>query len=107
MTVHQVHGRDAAVVDRPWAHKDAPKADALVTNRRGIAFGILTADCAPILFVDAEAKVIGACHAGWRVRSPGFPTLRSRPWWRWARRRPASTRSSAPALPERSYEVGP
>jgi YfiH family protein len=62
----QVHGADVVTVDEPW-HDDArPRADALVTRRRGIALGIVTADCAPVLLLDAEAGVIGAAHAGWR-----------------------------------------
>ena len=40
--------------------------DGLVTNTRGIAIGILTADCAPILFFDSKKKIIGAVHSGWR-----------------------------------------
>jgi len=63
----QVHGPDVAVVDEAgWAEGQGPRADALVTRRAGIALGIITADCAPVLFADAEAGVIGAAHAGWR-----------------------------------------
>ena len=50
----------------PWPDDARPRADALVTDRPGLALGILTADCTPILFADAEAAVIGAAHAGWR-----------------------------------------
>src|SRR3546814_11444375 len=60
VTVHQVHSPEAVVVDAPWAPEDAPRADALVTDRPGLALGILTADCAPILFADRDARVIGA-----------------------------------------------
>src|SRR5690606_35455067 len=55
VTVHQVHSADAVVVDRPWRPEDAPRADAMVTDRPGIALGVLTADCAPILLADAGA----------------------------------------------------
>lgn len=65
-TVRQVHSARAVVVDRPWPDADRPGADGLVTNRPGVALGILTADCAPVLFADSEAGVIGAAHAGWR-----------------------------------------
>ena len=54
MTVHQ-----------PWSISENPKADAMATNRPGIALGILAADCAPILLSDPERRVIGAAHAGW------------------------------------------
>ena len=62
----QVHGPDVAVVEAAWAPGAGPRADAMVTARPGLALGILTADCAPVLFADAEAGVVGAAHAGWR-----------------------------------------
>jgi len=65
-TPHQVHGREVVVVDQVWGPKLGPKADGVVTNRPGIILGVLSADCAPILFCDARAGVIGAAHAGWR-----------------------------------------
>ena len=64
--VSQVHGVAVAVVDQAWAFGAGPAADAMVTRRRGVALGIVTADCAPVLFADAGAGVIGAAHAGWR-----------------------------------------
>lgn len=65
-TVHQVHSPDVVTVTAPFPHAAAPKADALVTDRPGIALGILTADCVPVLFHDPQACVIGAAHAGWK-----------------------------------------
>jgi YfiH family protein len=65
VSVHQVHSPDAVVVEGPWTG-DRPRADAMVTNRPGLALGITTADCGPVLFADAESGVIGAAHAGWR-----------------------------------------
>jgi YfiH family protein len=62
----QVHGRDVVAVETPWLPGHGPRADAAVTDRPGIALGIVTADCAPVLFADATAGVIGAAHAGWR-----------------------------------------
>ncbi|MFT6076694.1 MAG: copper oxidase (laccase) domain-containing protein, partial [Yoonia sp.] len=62
--VHQIHSADAVVIDAP--HTNAPKADAIVTATVGIALGILTADCQPVLFADQTAGVIGAAHAGWK-----------------------------------------
>jgi YfiH family protein len=66
VTVKQRHTADVVAVDQPWSWEAAPIADALVTGTRGVALGILTADCAPILLADAERGVIGAAHAGWR-----------------------------------------
>jgi YfiH family protein len=66
ITVHQVHSPDALVVETPWPDDARPHADAVVTDRPGLALGILTADCAPVLFADVQAGVIGAAHAGWK-----------------------------------------
>ena len=63
-TVHQVHSGDVVRVDGPLAEK--PRADAMVTTTPGVALGILTADCQPVLFADRASGVIGAAHAGWR-----------------------------------------
>lgn len=65
-TVHQVHSADGVAVIEPFAGRLRPHADALVTDRPGLAIGILTADCAPALFADAQAGVVGAAHAGWK-----------------------------------------
>jgi len=66
-----VHGTTAVIVDdEPLAER--PKADALVTATRGLAIGVLTADCAPILLADTRAGVVGAAHAGWRGALAGI-----------------------------------
>ncbi len=64
--LQQVHGPIVITVDQPWAAGAEPRGDAMVTRQPGIALGIITADCAPVLLADAEAGVIGAVHAGWR-----------------------------------------
>lgn len=68
LSLYQVHGADCARVDQAWDNTDRPEADAFVTDRVGIALGIVTADCAPVLFYadGASGPVIGAAHAGWR-----------------------------------------
>ncbi len=66
VTACQTHSADVATVAVPWPPDAAPAADALVTRRPGLALGILTADCAPVLLADAAAGVIGAAHAGWK-----------------------------------------
>ena len=63
VTPYQHHSADVVVVDEVWAREDAPRADGLVSARQGVAIGITTADCAPVLFADARAQVIGAAHA--------------------------------------------
>lgn len=66
VTVHQVHSNIAVPVNAAFADAERPHADAMVTATPGLALGILTADCAPILLCDAEAGVIGAAHSGWK-----------------------------------------
>lgn len=66
LTVHQHHSPDVVHVIEPWTLDKLPKADGMVTTERGIALGVLAADCAPVLFADLDAGVIGACHSGWK-----------------------------------------
>lgn len=62
---YQVHSPDVVIVDAPFSG-ERPQADAIVTATPGLAIGVHTADCGPVLFADAEAGVIGAAHAGWK-----------------------------------------
>ena len=64
-TVYQVHGTDVAEAAGAWPGTP-PQADGLVSRTPGVVLGILTADCAPVLFADPNAGVIGAAHCGWR-----------------------------------------
>ena len=72
VTMYQVHGATAVRVEAPWLPGKGPRADAMVTDRPGIALGVVTADCAPVLFADADSGVIGAAHAGWRGAVAGI-----------------------------------
>ncbi len=65
-TLHQVHSGEAVVATAAWPDDARPRADAFVTDRPGLALGIVTADCTPILLADDKAGVIGAAHAGWK-----------------------------------------
>lgn len=71
VTLYQVHSATAVIVDQPWSRDEAPRADAMVCAQPGIALGILTADCVPVLFADPRAGVVGAAHAGWKGASGG------------------------------------
>lgn len=71
VTLYQIHSADAIVVTEPWTGQ-GPKADGMATRVRGLALGVLAADCMPFLFVDQEAGVIGAAHAGWRGALTGI-----------------------------------
>lgn len=64
--VTQVHGRAVVTATAPWPPGSGAQADALVTNQPNLAIGVITADCAPVLFANAEGTIVGAAHAGWR-----------------------------------------
>jgi YfiH family protein len=66
LTAHQIHSATAVIVDKAWSPEERPRGDAMVTATRGLALGVLTADCAPVLFADRQAGVVAAVHAGWR-----------------------------------------
>lgn len=67
VTLYQVHSPEVVTLSDPAPIlTNRPEADAMVTRTPGVALGILTADCAPVLFADAKSGVIGAAHAGWR-----------------------------------------
>lgn len=66
VTCKQVHSAKVVSVAEPWPENDRPEADAMVTDRAGLALGVLTADCAPVLFSTGQGHIVGAAHAGWR-----------------------------------------
>ena len=66
MTVWQSHSPDVIMVEAGWDVRQPPDADAMVTRRPGIALGVLTADCTPILFADRAGRAVGVAHAGWK-----------------------------------------
>ncbi|HEV2675731.1 MAG TPA: peptidoglycan editing factor PgeF [Aliidongia sp.] len=107
VTVHQIHSADVSVVERPWPRAENPKADAMVTDRPGVALGILTADCVPILFADMEARVIGAAHSGWKGTRDGISEAIVAAMERLGARRGRIRAAIGPAIQQQSYEVGP
>jgi len=104
----QVHGAAVAELDAAgWAEGNGPSADAVVTRRRGVALGIVTADCAPVLFADAEAGVIGAAHAGWRGAVAGVLEATVAAMERLGAARARIRAAIGPCIAQPSYEVGP
>ncbi len=103
--VHQYHSADVATINAPSA--DRPKADAMVTNRKGIALGILTADCQPVLFADTQAGVIGAAHAGWKGALNGVLTNTVTAMEALGAKRENIAATIGPCISQASYEVGP
>ncbi|MEM6617042.1 MAG: peptidoglycan editing factor PgeF [Pseudomonadota bacterium] len=106
LTVHQVHSPDVVTVDAPFPGAP-PKADAMVTRTKGIALGALAADCAPVLFADADAGVIGAAHAGWRGALSGVTDQVIAAMEALGTARSSIKASIGPAISVRNYEVGP
>jgi polyphenol oxidase len=106
LTAHQVHSPDAVIVDRPWELADRPKADAIVTCVPGIALGVLTADCAPVLFADQHARVVGAAHAGWRGAVSGVLEATLAKMEALGARRDRIQAAVGPCIGPRIYEVG-
>ena len=104
-TVHQIHSAEAVQVEQPWAQGERPRADAMVTDRPGLLLGILTADCAPVLFADEEAGVIGAAHAGWRGALAGVTDSTIAAMERLGARRDNVHAAVGPCIGQRSYEV--
>ena len=107
VTAYQVHGTAVAEVTTPWAPGNGPRADALVTTQRGVALGILTADCTPILLADAEAGVIGAAHAGWKGAKAGVMDAVVAAMIRHGAKASNIVAVIGPVIDPASYEVGP
>ena len=104
-TVYQVHSPDVVEVRAPWPHDDRPRADAMVTDRPGLLLGVVTADCAPVLFADQAAGVIGAAHAGWRGAHGGVLENTIAAMERLGAERSRIEAVIGPAIAQDSYEV--
>jgi polyphenol oxidase len=105
-TCRQVHSAAAVAVSAPWAREGAPRADAMATNVPGLALGVLAADCAPVLLLDAAAGVIGAAHAGWRGALGGVVEAAVAEMERLGARRQRIRAGIGPSIGAASYEVG-
>jgi hypothetical protein len=106
-TPYQVHSADVSVVDDNWFSLSRPKVDAVVTNMPGIALGIGTADCCPILFADPVARVIGAAHSGWRGARAGVGANTVAAMVNLGAKPDNISVCLGPTISQRNYEVGP
>jgi hypothetical protein len=106
LSVHQIHSPDAIIATGPWPGPARPKADAMVTTREGIALGVTTADCAPILFADPKARVIGAAHAGWKGALSGVLESTIDAMEKLGAERSGMVAAIGPLIRQPSYEVG-
>ncbi len=104
-TVFQVHSPEVVVATAAWPDDARPHADALVTDRPGLALGILTADCAPVLFADTQAGVIGAAHAGWKGAIGGVTDATIAAMESLGARRDQIVAAVGPCIAQASYEV--
>ena len=105
VTVFQVHSDTALYADAPWPDGNRPPADAMVTDRPGLALAILTADCTPVLLADREAGVIGAAHAGWKGALAGVVESVVASMERLGARRERVAAAIGPVIARKSYEV--
>jgi len=105
VTVHQTHSTDVVTVEAPFAD-NRTKADAMVTNVTGLALGVLTADCGPVLFADTRARVIGAAHAGWRGALAGILENTVSAMQALGARRKDIVAVLGPCIGPQDYEVG-
>ena len=105
VTLHQIHSPDALYVTDPFPDDSRPHADAMVTDRPGLLLGILTADCAPVLFADREAGVIGAAHAGWKGAFSGVIEATVVEMERRGASRARIAAAVGPCIARKSYEV--
>jgi len=104
LSCYQVHGNTAMLATDDW-QADRPKADAIVTKTPGLILGILTADCTPVLFEDAEAGVIGAAHAGWKGAASGIVDSTVRLMEAHGAKRNRIKAAVGPTIHQKSYEV--
>ena len=104
--VHQIHSSDAVVATGPWEGASRPRADALVTRTEGLAIGVTAADCGPILFVDPNARVIGAAHAGWKGALTGIVESTVEAMEKLGAERAGIVVAIGPLIRQGSYEVG-
>ena len=106
-TCYQIHSASVVTVESPWPRGAAPQADGLVTHVPDIAFGILPADCAPLLFHDPVARVIGAAHGGWRGALAGIVEATVKQMEALGAVRSRIHAGIGPCIAQNSYEVGP
>ncbi|MFY9642099.1 MAG: peptidoglycan editing factor PgeF [Rhodomicrobium sp.] len=103
----QAHTARAVIVTAAWQPGDAPEADAVVTNIRGLAVSVLTADCAPVLLADAQAGVVAAAHAGWKGAKAGIVESAIDAMEKLGARAARIEAAIGPAILQAAYEVSP
>lgn len=105
VTVHQHHSSDVVAIKAPLS--EAVKADAMVTATPGLALGIMTADCQPVLFADSTAGVIGGAHAGWKGALGGVLEATIEAMETLGATKDNISAVIGPSISQKAYEVGP
>jgi polyphenol oxidase len=105
LTAYQIHSPNVVVVDAPWPG-DRPHADGIVTRTPGLAIGVTTADCGPILLADPVARVVGAAHAGWRGALAGIVAATIAAMTSLGARPDRILAAIGPMIRQSNYEVG-
>lgn len=106
ITAYQIHSPDVVVADAPWSESERPRADGIVTRIPGLAIGISTADCGPVLLADNDARVIGAAHAGWRGALTGILESTLAAMEKLGAERGRVIAALGPMIRQSNYEVG-
>jgi polyphenol oxidase len=106
LTCYQIHSANAVAVVAPWGPDARPRADAIVTGAVGLAVGVSTADCGPVLLADAQARVIGAAHAGWRGALAGVTDEAIAAMERLGAVRQRMVAALGPMIRQPNYETG-
>lgn len=107
VTPYQIHSAEAVTVREPWETGQGPKADAVVTDRPGIALGVGSADCGPTLLADADAGVIAAAHSGWRGALAGILESTVTAMQQLGAQPERIVAVLGPTISQPNYEVGP
>jgi YfiH family protein len=106
VTLAQIHSGTVHAVGADWNFSARLEGDGLVTAQPGVALGILTADCTPVLFADAQARVIGAAHAGWKGAAGGVLEATIAAMEKLGAKAARLVAAVGPTISQANYEVG-
>jgi YfiH family protein len=105
LTGYQIHSATVLIAEGPWRER-RPEADGVATTRPGLVCGALAADCAPVLLADAQARVVAACHAGWKGALGGVIEAAVEAMTTQGARADRIVAAVGPCIGPESYEVG-
>ena len=107
LTCYQIHSADVVVAGKAWSREDAARADGIVTRTKGLAVGASSADCGPLLYADAQARIVAAAHAGWKGALGGIAEATIAKMEELGASRKNMVAAIGPLIRQQSYEVGP